>query len=61
MCLYWLRRFRFARKSMGGTWIKTLYKGWIPYEEYWGLKENITWDTIALIEEKDGVVIWIKN
>lgn len=57
---YWLRRFRFARKKIGGAWIKTAYRGWITYQTYCDYNAY-GFDPVALASEEDGVIKWTKN
>lgn len=57
---YWLRRFRFARKKIGGAWIKTKFRGWITYQTYVYYK-GYGYDPIALVSEEEGVVKWQRS
>ena len=54
---YILRSFRFARKRMGGAWIKTRFRGWISYQTYVYYK-GYGFDPIALIAEEEGKITW---
>jgi hypothetical protein len=30
----WLHRFEYVRKKLGGSWVKTIHRGWIHSETY---------------------------
>lgn len=57
---YWLRRFRFARKKIGGAWMKTKWRGWITYQTFVYYKAY-GFDPVALMSEQDGEVRWVAS
>jgi len=58
--LYKLRVFRFARKIIGGAWVKTKHRGWITYQTYIDYM-GYGFDPVVLMSEENGIIKWRKK